>query len=258
MIKVLTYNVNFALARRTELDDRGKCVIQAITESNADIVVLQETHAGFELFFRDAFVETYPHQYYHNHPAAGGQAFLSKFPFGEHKQIHVQKEIEGSWFPINIMQVILPNSEKEERILQLVNVHLRPPVNPDGSAFIFTARNTNKYRLAEVQYLAEQLHWNDEGLKYPTLILGDFNENDSSPALTYLENTFKMVDALKEYVPGNRETHRWRILYGYWLLKKRLDHILYSEDIKCSDCHVIDGYEENASDHQPVLATIKL
>ena len=76
-------------------------------------------------------------------------------------------------------------------------------------------------------------------------------------------------DAL-HHVPRRKETHTWP--FGNMLtLRKRLDHLLWSntspltstiddddDDIKlklkCLHCGVLTGYEEGASDHQPVLA----
>jgi len=253
-LRVLTYNVNFALARRGR-DSNAQNVINAIKESNADVVALQETHAGFEKLLREDFSEIYPYQLYHHDArgGAGGQAFLSKMKFGQKDVIHVQEEIEGSWFPVHVVDVLLPGDATQNGTekLRLINVHLRPPVNPDGSAHILTARNTNKFRLAEVKRIAEHVQWHKKP-ELPTIILGDFNENDGAPALSWLQANFGFVDALHEFVPQNRETHRWRILWGYWLLLKRLDHLLYS-NMNCHSCQVIDGYEENASDHQPVL-----
>lgn len=75
----------------------------------------------------------------------------------------------------------------------------------------------------------------------------------SFPAgLTFMES-LGFVDALHEKVPSSIETHRWPL----WIftLKKRLDHILYSSaNFVCLDCKVVKGYEEGASDHQPVVA----
>lgn len=259
-LSLLTFNVNFVFARNpSNPETNANNVVQAIRESNCSIIALQETHQGWEQVLRGYLSDLYPNQLYYHHRGAGGQAFLSKFPFGEQRIIDTNKN-SGSWFPVHIVHVLIPASKEninENKIIRLVNVHLRPPVNPDGSAFLFTARNTNKFRLAEVKYVAQSCNW-DEGIECPTLILGDFNENDDAPAISWLKNSFGFVDALHEFVPSNRETHRWRILWGTWLLLKRLDHILYSEHFICSSCSVIDGYEENASDHQPVKGTFML
>lgn len=255
-VNVLTYNVNFVFARSPASPEPNALnILNAIKESNCSIVALQETHSGFETFFKNNLSEIYPHQLFFHHGGSGGQGFLSKFPFGEQQKIETNKTIDGSWFPVHIVDVLITDENNETKTIRLVNVHLRPPVNPDGSAFLFTARNTNRFRLAEVKLIAENCNWS-HGIEVPTLILGDYNENDNAPAITWLQKEFKFIDALHEFVPQSRETHRWRIFWGYWLLLKRLDHILYSSEyLSCTSCNVIDGYEENGSDHQPVKAT---
>ena len=241
--KILSYNVNFALNGK---DWRSENVVKAIIESDADVVCLQETHRGFEKAFAQL---GYPYSIYYHHQAAGGQGFLSRYPIIEEETLYPNHVIQGSWFPIQIIKIQLSN----EKIVQIVGVHLRPPINEDLSANLFTARNTNTYRLQEIEWTINQMGEKLEN----TIFIGDFNQHESAPATRLLIEKYKFTDALEQYVPQSRETHRWRIIYNMWLLKKRLDHIIYSEHFKCKSCRVIDGYEENASDHQPVLATLE-
>lgn len=163
--------------------------------------------------------------------------------------------VEGSWFPMHLHRVRLPletissilqnttiTNEKhlasnakptpQEFIeIQLVNIHLRPPLNDNGSATLWTAYLTNKYRLNEVQYLIS--HFEKEKIlipihsirrqhdniifkkpNIPIIMLGDYNEHDHDSALTFLtkeclykheEGTQTLVplfrDALNEFVP---------------------------------------------------------
>lgn len=68
-----------------------------------------------------------------------------------------------------------------ETTLQVINVHLRPPVREDGSANLFTASQTNPIRKAELEYLSKQVKFSENEKSIPTFILGDFNENDGAP-----------------------------------------------------------------------------
>jgi endonuclease/exonuclease/phosphatase (EEP) superfamily protein YafD len=73
-----------------------------------------------------------------------------------------------------------------------------------------------------------------------------------------------------QYVPKRKETHTWPFMKNMWTLRKRLDHVLWRDDLlsvtnregttksmlrlKCLGCGVLTGYETGASDHQPVLS----
>ncbi|KAL9643065.1 hypothetical protein ABK040_003866 [Willaertia magna] len=305
---ILTYNVNFVYTRDGKGDDNSKKIFKALLESNADIICLQETHPGFETFLLNyqnkQLSNIYPFIIFRHHGGSGGMAFLSKFKILENSLQYIQLEREkGSWFPMYLIQIelfnygndIIVNNIVNNKIIQIVNVHLRPPLNDDGSAQLWTASFTNSYRLEEIKYLLNYLQNNNllyssknnnnttiidnnnYSLKYPTIILGDFNENEFAPGITFLTNELTVDckvnnneknenklfrDALKEFVPFKRETHRWPFYlpfgFIYWS-HKRLDHCIYSPYLlNCNDCKVIDGYENGASDHQPVLSSFTL
>ena len=81
----------------------------------------------------------------------------------------------------------------------------------------------------------------------PTLILGDFNEDDSGRAVTWLlERGFTNV--LGEF---DRKTNTWQWPTSVYTFKGRLDHILYSPDLRGLQARVI---RVEASDHYPVFA----
>jgi len=139
---------------------------------------------------------------------------------------------------------------------------------------------TDKFRLAEVKYLVETfVESGTVGL--PTVICGDFNENDSGGSLSYLTNNgtgggigvglfgkptgdtvaakltkLKFVDAVHKYVPSGVETHRFPFPFDRnKILRSRLDHVLYTKDkLDCLCCRVIPGFEDQASDHMPILS----
>ncbi|KAG2386766.1 hypothetical protein C9374_002510 [Naegleria lovaniensis] len=304
---ILNYNVNFVYTRDGLGDSNSMMVYKAILESGADLVCLQETHQGYEQFLlnynNQELARLYPYHVFYTHGGSGGMALLSKFEFVENSEECLtlrENGVEGSWFPMHLNRVRVPigkhstlNHSTEFVEIQLVNIHLRPPLNDDGSATLWTAYMTNQYRLNEVQYLVSHfekkkiLQSSTEPLtsgdhtkifkqpRIPIIMLGDYNEHDHDPALTFLtkeclyrnESTETLTplfrDALNEFVPQTRETHRWplKFLWGkitYWSYK-RLDHCVYSvNNLKCTSCKVMDGYEDNASDHQPVLSTFAL
>ena len=72
-LKVLTFNVNYG-----GVDLRRSAA--AIRASGADLVALQETNPLWERSLRRRLSDRYPHQEYFHAPAAGGLAFLSRWP----------------------------------------------------------------------------------------------------------------------------------------------------------------------------------
>ena len=156
--------------------------------------------------------------------------------------------------------------------INIANVHLRPPVDLDGTASLKTARKTEPIRTGEVKELIRRAALiKEEGLSAPFHITaGDLNEGDNVGALRHLQ-ILGYIDALQEYVPTSKETHTWPFMRNLWTLRKRLDHILWHEGplatkfkedgelgrsvkIQCLGCGVMTGYEKDASDHQPVLS----
>jgi len=165
--------------------------------------------------------------------------------------------------------------------VRVVNVHLRPPLYDLGYQWgVFSPLMTDSVRRNEVEFIINYLSQNK---LEPTLILGDFNENDSGGCLSYLtqkdmsvavsdffgdlfgveEKTFlsklKLGDAVAELVPSDIETHRFPIPNTDMILRSRLDHILYAKNFMlCEYCQVIVGFEEGASDHMPVHAAFSM
>lgn len=236
-IDVLTYNVEFSGAAGAAADR----VIDAITQASADIVLLQETNPAWER--RLASLE-YRHVHYH-HPTrqlAGGSAVLSRFPLAECRAISFG-DVAGSVFPALACAVDTPAG-----VLRVVNVHLRPPLELSGGALLSSARTTASVRLGEARSLMRACPDAD-------LVAGDFNEADGSAALATLAAA-GFGDALAEWVPRRKETHLWPLARGL-TLRKRLDHVAYrTARLACVGCGVLSGFEEGASDHQPVLARL--
>ncbi|KAL6049860.1 Endo/exonuclease/phosphatase domain-containing protein [Balamuthia mandrillaris] len=271
---VLTYNVNFAYAQRpSRVDPEAARVAAALREldEEVDVACLQETHAGWTTFLASSprgapeFVSPQKRPYravVNVSGGAGGIVVYSKLPILRHTTLFPKEDgVKGSWFPMWLGELQLASKGQRDKTIILAVVHLRPPLEDDGSAGIFTARRTNPIRRAELQYLAQRIEQfaasSSPTRRSPVIVVGDFNEHDSAPGIQSIQQRLHLRDALNEFVPSNRETHRWPFLKGLYISKKRLDHILYSsakEVLTCHSCRVVDGYEEGASDHQPVVA----
>ena len=257
-VTILTYNVE-----STSFANENKCekIMNAIHLSKADIICLQETHLMWQnKLENDAWISNeYPYSYY-NPPTqqfhASGSAILSRFPIINAQVLDMTQRsnifVEGSVFPALFASLDISrhfHSDKSIISLNIMNVHLRPPLELNGSASLSTARNTLPIRKKELKMIINQ---------YPNLdfIAGDFNEHDGWNEMCSIVPDG--VDALDEYVPAMKETHLWP--FGIMLsLHKRLDHIIYgSRRWHCLKCGVLTGFERGASDHQPVLARFAL
>jgi endonuclease/exonuclease/phosphatase family metal-dependent hydrolase len=303
-IDVLTYNINNVAIKCC---NRRRRIRHAICSSGADIVLLQETNPAWEEYLlqeNGSLATQYRYCYFH-HPgitdrAAGGIAILSRYPLHVNK-VHILNfttDVNGSVFPALICSIHnIPLGKYHHVTLNIANVHLRPPVELDGTAKLDTARITEPVRLQEVRELIRRSNACYFNTSYSRtnnqmdsrhynldIIAGDFNEGDEANALTYLTKTLGYSNALQRHVPKRKETHTWPFMIirnNNWLvfvLRKRLDHILwhnrpiltvmsndnvggsdvvmeeYSAKLQCIGCGVLTGYEDGASDHQPVLS----
>eukprot|EP00956_Cyclotella_meneghiniana_P031569 scaffold83229_cov29-Cyclotella_meneghiniana.AAC.1 len=290
---VLSYNINNVAS---STPSRIRLILRAIFSSGANIILLQETNEAWEkLLLDDAIALQYTHRYFH-HPtekdrAAGGIAILSRYRLKDISVLDFTRDISGSVFPALVCKVMIPLSlfDQEQKLysefpellkesiisIGISNIHLRPPVNLDGTAWFDTARKTEPIRLAEVKRLIRRTAANSSLNGSTTLlpeldiIAGDYNEDNFGAALIYLD-TLGYIDALQQYVPIRKETHQWPFMGGMWTLRKRLDHVLWRKEkhpltsnestkkrmyrLQCLGCGVVTGYETGASDHQPVLS----
>jgi endonuclease/exonuclease/phosphatase family metal-dependent hydrolase len=315
-IDVLTYNINNVAIKCC---NRRRRIRHSICSSGADIVLLQETNPAWEEYLLQEENESesriatqYNHCYFH-HPeitdrAAGGIAILSRYPLLDNNAhiLNFTTNVNGSVFPALICSIHnIPLGKYYNVTINIANVHLRPPVELDGTAKLDTARITEPVRLHEVKELIRRsstacyyntsfsssnstmtTNQNNSRQYNLDIIAGDFNEGDDATALTYLTKTLGYNNALQTHVPTRKETHTWPFICihnnnnWYVVLRKRLDHILwhnrpiltvmsnnnnnvigsdvvmeeYSARLQCIGCGVMTGYEDGASDHQPVLS----
>lgn len=227
---LLTYNVNWG-APGPELAAR------AILGSKADIICLQETTPEWEALLRPALQPEYPFMHF-RHPrerAAGGCAFLSKWRSTEVAYV----PSNTGWFDAWIRFFHTPAGP-----VQVLNVHLRPPVSDRGSFGPSGYLGTGDDRLDEMERFFAGLRPN-----IPAIIAGDFNDHAHSPVLDWLASK-QYVNALPQF---DRRTPTWRWRYGPISLRRRMDHIVHSPELHCYRAAVLFA---GASDHFPVLAVL--
>eukprot|EP01059_Diplonema_ambulator_P004067 TRINITY_DN1375_c0_g1_i1.p1 TRINITY_DN1375_c0_g1~~TRINITY_DN1375_c0_g1_i1.p1 ORF type:complete len:281 (+),score=89.18 TRINITY_DN1375_c0_g1_i1:628-1470(+) len=229
-----TYNVNYALSGMVS---KRQAVIKALTEMDCDCVLIQECCPEWVDVIRTELKVEYPHMGFCDRPGvpSSGMGIISKHPL-EVRVVDTFSQVEGSMF-----QSMVGRFNKDGKEVQCVNVHLRPPLDP--TATLSSPSNTNSIRLEELRYITSHLN-----LSLPTVIGGDFNEQDTAPGLSYLQQSFMSSCA---FIPPYKETHRWPL--GPTVLMKRLDHILCNKHLYLATAGVLVGYED-VSDHQPVVA----
>ena len=227
---IMTYNVNWG-APRADL------AIQAIRNADADIVCLQETTPGWASHIRSTLSQSYPSMEFRQSESrtAGGLAFLSKRPGREVAYLRSDTE----WFDGWIVAFDTPAGP-----VQVLNVHLQPPVNDAGSFGASGYLTTGDNRQREIERFFRR---RQDGI--PMLVAGDLNETERGRALAWLQAQ-GMANALPQF---DRSTPTWRWAWGPVTLRRRMDHIIYSSDLHCYSAQVIPA---GASDHLPVVAVL--
>lgn len=229
-LKVMTFNVNYGVAG-------DESTLLAMSQEDADVILLQETTPQWERAIRERLGQSYPHMLFRHCCGAGGLAVLSRFKLED--KDYIQAPAPG-WFPAWRLLTTTPLG-----VVQLLNVHLRPPVSDTGS-FVSGYFSTPKIREAEIRAYKGRL---DPAL--PTIIAGDFNENAKGDAVSHLVAS-GLRSVLPEYAP-DRNTWRWPTSVG--TMRAQLDHIVYDpKHYAPLTAYVV---EAGRSDHLPVVAVFE-
>ena len=224
-VEVLTYNVNFGIPGDED-------TLAAIESSQADVVFLQETNEQWQAAASHRLAKRWPHQRWISQPAAGGQAVLSRWEFSGPEVI----DAPTGWFPGVRVVASTPLGA-----VQVLSVHLHPPVSESGS-WVKGYFSTTGLRRLEVEAFAEHL-----SARYPTLVVGDFNEGTSGDAVGWLERN-GLRSALPEFAP---KAKTWRWQEGPVHLSAQFDHLAYSDALEPLSAEVLPL---GNSDHLPVRA----
>lgn len=228
-LRVVTYNINWG-------GPNPKQVARFLLEADADLICLQETHREWEAFLKSHLSESYPYSSFHSSGGAGGIAFMSK-----HRLSNVRLlEADAGWFP-----ALIADAKTDLGLVQILNVHLRPPLDDDASVTVSAYSESSDIHHRELAFFLQSAD-----LDAPLIIAGDFNENERRKAIKGLLND-GFTDALSLY-DARSKTWSWRLLPGL-TLKNRYDHILFNKHFHCTGAKVVDV---RASDHRPVMAVL--
>lgn len=225
-LRVMTYNMNFGLAG----DSEG---IAAISAATPDVVLLQETNRQWETALTAELGARYPHHRFagpEGRWAAGGMGILSRWPIR-----HIDKLTRGGG-PFFAWRIVI---EVDSGPIQILNVHLRPPMSDSGSwvvGYFSTRGDREREARAHLAALDDSL---------PTLVVGDFNEEDDGLAVAvFRDRGFR--SALPQFQPS-ATTWQWPV--GSMTLKFRLDHILADNHFEPLRAEVVQA---GRSDHNPL------
>jgi len=224
---VASYNINFGLAG-------DPITLKAIAAIDADLLLLQETTPEWEKHLRKRLGADYPYIGFRHCCRAGGLAVLSRFPLEDGAYV----ENPEGWFPAWRVVVASPLGP-----IQVLNVHLRPPVSDSGS-WVSGYFNTDRFRLGEIDHFIAELQPD-----MPALVVGDFNE-ESGDAMQRLYDR-GMRDAVSELAPS-ADTWRWPLPIGE--LSFTLDHLFYSCELVAVRAEVL---KVGRSDHFPVRVLLQ-
>jgi endonuclease/exonuclease/phosphatase (EEP) superfamily protein YafD len=226
--RVMTYNVNWG-------QPAPQSAVDIIRRERPDIVCLQETTPQWEKYLRAALAREYPHMNFRSSAgrAGGGLGFLSRVRPTEIAYI----PSDSGWFDGWVMQFGTPAGP-----VQMLNVHLRPPVSNRGS-WVSGYFTTGDDRERELQRFYGQARRD-----VPLVVVGDFNDGEGSAVVRWLHNK-GMRNALPQF---DRSTPTWQWQTSVVTLRRRMDHIVYAPELYCYEARVIEG---GASDHFPVIAT---
>lgn len=228
-LSIITYNVNWG-------GHHGR-VAEFLQKADADIVCLQETHPQWENDLKAVLKKQYPHCAFHHSRGAGGIAFMSRYPLSDSRII----ESKAGWFPAFYVKTSTPIGE-----IGILSVHLKPPLSNNGSASPYALLNAGNVHAKELQQFFEAI---DPAT--PTIVAGDFNEDESGRACQWLVEQ-GYTDSLSLF-DRKSPTWIWPTSYGI-VLKDRYDHIFIKDPLQCTGAGV---FRIKASDHEPVLSVVQ-
>jgi endonuclease/exonuclease/phosphatase (EEP) superfamily protein YafD len=223
---LLTYNVNWG-------GPRADLAVEIIRRETPDIICLQETNPEWEKYLRATLAREDRYMSFRDSVgrAGGGLGFLSKVPASEVAYVPSQT----GWFDGWIMSFQTTVGK-----VQVLNVHLRPPVSDRGS-WVSGYLSTDDDREREIEQFYVHCR---KGL--PVIVAGDFNDGERSGVLRWLQAQ-GMRNALPQF-DYRPPTWQWRV--SAITLQRRMDHIVYGPDLHCYEARVVRA---GASDHYPVL-----
>lgn len=236
-LRFATYNVYW---QNSSKDKRNPdSIVSVINEIAPDILVLQETFCFSEQKLERHFTKSYPYRLFrHYHSKTGlnedGLGIMSKYPIVKNTYF---PPVYG-WFPAWLFVLKTPKG-----YVQVLNVHLHPRLASDNNIGLFGEGLwlTPYFRLQEITSYYPCLN-----PKLPTIIAGDFNENDYGAAGKYLQK--HCFQDLLLSISSCIKT--WHTQFGPFTFTGRYDRIYTTQTIHPRNCQIL---QKGQSDHFPVI-----
>ncbi len=239
-LRVATYNICWG---NMDLDRIG----DAIAQSEADIVLLQETTPRSEQYLSQRFRRTYRYVHfvgYRGAYAAERFGYLSKHRLTSLK-FHppVGKGLFGSYHA---------RCRWQQQDIQLVNVHLMPLVIRRGARLtdvLGTYSQTEQVHAQEIERIVRQLEKDK-----PTVVAGDFNSLSAFVAPRRLKD-LRFIDSLDSVTKDGDGAVTWQWPTRPLPLRLRIDYIFHSPHFQTNSARVV---EVTGSDHHLVVSELAL
>jgi|TARA_R100000501_G_scaffold7002_1_gene14833 exodeoxyribonuclease-3 len=261
LTKLVSWNINSVRIRLPLIE-------QLVTAEQPDIICLQETKVRDSQFPHEAFHALgYTTRILHGQPMHHGVAILSRVPLVEDRRYDWQDNGEARHIGVR-----LPNG------ILLENVYI--PAGGD-----IPDRDENPKFGQKLDFYERMTRWS-EGLREPTIMMGDFNiaplESDvwsHKQLLKVVSHTPVEVETMQRL----RDAHDWQDigrhfvpaperLYTWWSYRskdwtvgdrgRRLDHVWTSPEIlpNIRSHHVLEAARswDRPSDHIPLITEIEL
>lgn len=215
--------------------------VEAILESGADIVCLQESNPGWQQFIEPKIAAVYPHPYFFNDVHAyGGRGILSKYPITGNRWC---KKVFPWWYGALLTKIDLGGGVE----VAVLNVHLRAPF-PSNPLIVHSQRRQEiEAHLKNLDDFEEET----DSLTKNLIVLGDFN-SARGPCHDFLDSR-GFCNALCKSGKKLLSSKTWHMkgMVGFLF-----DHIYYT----ARDFHLLDAEikKVGGSDHWPLLAKFQL
>ena len=236
---IATYNINFG---NRQLDLVG----DAIIESNADIVLLQETTEHSESYLRTHFAETHPHIAFFGHEGryyAERFGILSRVPL---QSMAFHEPVHGLFGFVTARTVV------GDEVVQIINVHLDPLRTQDVDSLPSLLAQYSAIEQTHAREIEAVLGQAVDDL--PTIIAGDFNGVAGSVApRTLRQRGFRDSFATVNERPDDCATWRWDV--GGHEVAMRIDFIFHDEAFRTLASRIVAN---ESSDHCLLVSELAL
>ena len=237
--KIMSFNVrNFNVYEWIKEKDIPKSIEKFIKKKNPEIICFQEFDKVLSPEFKD-----YPYKYFHSFGSNinRGSCIYSKFPILKSGKINFDNSNHGG---------IYIDIKKGRDTLKIINIHFESiGLSRKDTLFVerdfFSLNKKIEKTFNKQKTQASKISDFLSKIEIPAIICSDLNNNAFS--IPYKKMSIEKKDAFVE--AGNGFGHTY--FFGFFPL--RIDYILVDKSLKVLS---FSTFEENLSDHKPIMATI--